>query len=313
MTKRKSRDVKSTQQTASASAVKSRTKARREARESERRRRRNITYVLGFIALGVVIAAVAFLITRPQDAPIPDGTFDRYEGIPQSVDENGFPTLGDPDALVRVIEYSSFSCPACRSWHEDNFDRMIEQIRAGVVHLTFIPLQAGGVPNPAGAARVALCAGEQGLFFEMHDALFDWQGRYGNRAFTQQRLDTGVENFNLNRDQFNQCRGSSVTGDILDAAEAISSSRGATSTPSFSVQGTLVSQGALFDTIETTLQNVIATTGRQPIPLSERSGTGTEVEVTPEPTEVAEPEITEEPTSEVELETTPEATETSGG
>lgn len=314
MAKRKSKS-----QTSSAVQAKSRTKARREAREADRRKRRNLTYVIGLVVAAVVIAGIVLILSQPQDAPIPEGTFSRYEGIPQTLDEDGFPVLGDPDAPVRVIEYSSFSCPACRNWHESSLDDMLEQVRAGAVSFTFVPLQTGGVPNPAGAAKVALCAGEQGQFFEMHDALFDWQGRYGNRAFTQQRLDTGVANFELNQSQFDECRGSSEMNDLLDTAQAIASSRGTTSTPSFTVQGQLVSQGELFSSIEQTLQNIIATTGRQPVPLGEQGDEDTTdvEEVTPEATEEpsAEPteDVSEEPMAEATEEVTPVATEATSG
>jgi protein-disulfide isomerase len=208
--------------------------------------------------------------------------------------------LGDPDAPVRVVEYSSFSCPSCLTWHEDNFDEILEQVKAGAINFTYIPLQTGPVPNAEGAAKVALCAGEQGLFFEMHDALFAWQGAYGNRAFTQQRLSSGIENFNLNESAFSRCRDSSAVSAQLETAEALATDRGIGSTPSFSVQGNvLTSDEDLFEVIDQTLANYIETTGSEPVPLDLRSED--ELEVTAEAT--AEVETT------MEAEVTPEVTE----
>jgi len=221
----------------------SRTRARREARDAERKRRRNITYVVVAVIVVIVIAGVFVIINAPQDAPIPDSV-EELAGIPQTFDDNGFPVLGNPDAPVQVSDYSSFSCSACGVWHEDNFDRMLDEIRDGVVAFTYVPLTGtGSIPNAPGAARAALCAGEQGQFWEFHEALFDWQRRYGNRAFTQQRLDTGVENFGLDVSAFNSCRTSEATSRVLSLANSDAASRGVTSTPTFLVQGVSVAAG----------------------------------------------------------------------
>ena len=298
MAKRPSSEDRRTESTQA--ARRSRTRARREARLVEQRNRRRLTLAVGLAVTAAVAFLLIFLITRPQEAPLPENIFERYAGIPQSFDTDGFPLLGDPDAPVRVVEYSSFSCPSCLTWHEDNFDEILEQVKAGAINFTYIPLQTGPVPNAEGAAKVALCAGEQGLFFEMHDALFAWQGAYGNRAFTQQRLSSGIENFNLNESAFSRCRDSSAVSAQLETAEALATDRGIGSTPSFSVQGNvLTSDEDLFEVIDQTLANYIETTGSEPVPLDLRSED--------------EPEVTAEATAEVETtmeaEVTPEVTE----
>jgi protein-disulfide isomerase len=288
----------------SQSTSRSRTRARRDARLAEERNRRRFMMVAGIVVAVAVAFLIIFLVTRPQEAPLPEGLFERYAGIPQTFDTDGFPMLGDPDAPVRVIEYSSFSCPSCLTWHEDHSAEVIEHIRAGEISFTYVPLQTGSIPNAEGAAKVALCAGQQGLFFEMHDALFAWQSAYGNRAFTQQRLSSGIENFDLNANAYSNCRGGSAVSAQLETAEAIATDRGVNSTPSFSVQGNLLSNDDdLFDVIAQTLQNYIATTGIEPVPLDLQN----EAEATSEAEATAEVEITAEVTETEEV--TPEVTE----
>ena len=90
--------------------------------------------------------------------------------------------------------------------------------KLGQVLFTYVPLNTGSIPNAPGASRAALCAGQQGRFWEMHDVLFDWQTRYGNTAFSQNRLLTGVEKLGLSSGDFTNCFNSADISATLDAA-----------------------------------------------------------------------------------------------
>jgi len=63
-------------------------------------------------------------------------------------------------------------------------------VREGVIAFEYIPLTTGSIPNAVGASKAALCAGEQGAFFEYHDALFDWHSRYGMAWWLSTTLDS---------------------------------------------------------------------------------------------------------------------------
>ena len=129
--------------------------------------------------------------------------------------------------------------PGCETLHSNSFDALLERVRDGQVLFTYVPLQTGAVPNAAGAARAALCAGQQAMFWEMHDVLFDWQTRYGNTAFSQNRLLAGVESLGLNGGAFTNCFNSAGISAILDAAlnEDVSV------TPTIRVNGVTVDAG----------------------------------------------------------------------
>jgi len=110
---------------------------------------------------------------------------------------------------------------------------VLERVRSGQVLFTYVPLQTGSVPNAQGAARAALCAGQQAQFWEMHDVLFDWQTRYGNTAFSQNRLLTGVEQLGLNGSAFTDCFNSAAISNTLAAALE----EGVSVTPTLRVNG----------------------------------------------------------------------------
>jgi protein-disulfide isomerase len=269
----------------------SRTRERREERQRQQRQQRQFMLLGGLVALVVLALVVLILSNQPAEAPIPEGSVERYSGIPQSLTDDGYPILGNPDAPVQVVEYSSFACSACKSFHDQAMPALVDRVRAGEVAFTYVPLYTfGSVQNGEGAARAALCAGEQGAFWTYHDALFSWQGLYGNTAFAQNRLETGIDNLGLNRAEWEQCMGSEMPRTVANAAEAEARSiDGFTGTPAIMVNGSIVTNE---------LQSVMAAIDQAlafsppPVPETEAS---TEPESSGEATDEAAAETTETP------------------
>lgn len=273
------------------SASTSRTRSRRHEREIKRRQQRFIAIAVGVVVVALIFGGVLVLRNLPAEAPIPEGTLARYDGIPRTVNDRGFPVLGNPNAPVRVEEFSSFSCPACSVFHDDVIDDIVERVQAGIISYTFIPLtNIGGIPNAAGATRAALCAGEQGQFFEYSDALFSWQQRFGNRAFTQQRLNAGVDNFGLNAGRYSSCTSSGRVGDVISTANREARDRSVNATPTVFVNGIEVQPLGSAEALMAAIDSALIATGLEPVPLR--------------PAPVVEPEVTPE------VEMTPEAEET---
>lgn len=116
---------------------------------------------------------------------------------------------GDPEAPVTIVEYTDYQCPYCRRYAQETLPQIkSELIDTGQVYYIFkdFPLEDLHPQAPA-AAVAARCAGEQGAYIEMHDALFNnleqWQGQVGNAAngvFTE--LATGLK---LDTDSFSAC------------------------------------------------------------------------------------------------------------
>ncbi|MBC7812788.1 MAG: thioredoxin domain-containing protein, partial [Burkholderiales bacterium] len=188
----------------------SRTVERREERQKERQRRRQLT-ILGVVAV-IAVLAILFIVlaNQPAEAPIPAESAATYDGIPQTISDEGFPQLGNPDAPVRVVEYASFDCSHCEEFHRTVVPDIVERVRAGEVLFTYAPMfGTGGIANGEGAAKAALCAGYQDAFWTFHDALFNWQTLYANQAFTSQRLSSGVDNLGIDKGAWNACMGSS--------------------------------------------------------------------------------------------------------
>jgi protein-disulfide isomerase len=80
---------------------------------------------------------------------------------------------GAPDARIAIMEYSDFDCSYCARFANEIYLRIdSEYIKPGKVKFFFRDLPAPEHTNSFYKARAARCAGEQGLFWEMHDYLF---------------------------------------------------------------------------------------------------------------------------------------------
>ena len=86
---------------------------------------------------------------------------------------DGSPVKGRDDALVTIVEFADFECPACRA-AEPAVDAVLA---AHAVTVRFVlkmyPLATH--PHAEPAARAAFAAGQQGRFWEMEHALLEGQ------------------------------------------------------------------------------------------------------------------------------------------
>ena len=86
---------------------------------------------------------------------------------------------GDPNAPVTMIEYSDFQCPFCRLFFNDTLPTIqkeyVDTGKVKLVYRHFFPIPQHLAAEPS--AEASECAGEQGKFWEMHDAIFTEQAK----------------------------------------------------------------------------------------------------------------------------------------
>ncbi|MEO1444531.1 MAG: thioredoxin domain-containing protein, partial [Chloroflexota bacterium] len=219
-----------------------RSRKRAKERQQERKQRRQRLTLIGIGVGALVIAVVAILATRPAVVDVDEELLARYDGLPLTFTERGFPVLGNPEAPARLTEYSSFDCGACANFHENVSVNIIDRVRAGELAFTYVPVfGTGALPDGDRAAEAAVCAGEQGLFFEYHDLLFNWHQVNQAAAFTNSRIRAGAEALGMDMDEFEACRNSDRVQEVLDNARAAFSSSGAGGTPTILINGEEVS------------------------------------------------------------------------
>jgi len=77
---------------------------------------------------------------------------------------------GSPNAQVKIIEYTDFECPYCNMAFPTIEALLVKYGEKISLEYRSFPLSFH--PDAEKAAEAALCAGEQGKFWEMHDKMF---------------------------------------------------------------------------------------------------------------------------------------------
>lgn len=148
----------------------------------------------------------------------------------------GYPVKGGAEAEVTIIEFADFQCPYCEA-ATTAIDNLMK-IYGDRIRVVFRDLPV----NPSGVSRKVaeggVCAAAQGAFWPYHD-----------RAFSQ-RADLTAETppllaaeLGLDADDFAACLADEATTARVAASEAEALSLGVTGTPTFFVEGRLVSAG----------------------------------------------------------------------
>jgi protein-disulfide isomerase len=110
-------------------------------------------------------------------------------------------------------------------------------VRTGEVQLVFRDVLNHGERSER-ASEAAACAGEQGLFWEMHALLFEHQDdvwRTNGAGLVDRMLEFGSRIENLNPEDFRQCLVDRRTLDRLKKADEEQRSRGITAQPIFEI------------------------------------------------------------------------------
>jgi hypothetical protein len=201
-----------------------------------RHRRVPLWAIPGVALIAVIVGGLLFYRFMPLAAPIMADAGAEYAGLAQGYTDRGFPRLGNPDAPIVVEEFLSFACPHCREFHEQWFPDLLDQIASGQVQFVAIPVSSIGW-GAGSAAKGALCAGEQGQFWKMHDVLFDWQKRFITSTFNERRIRNGAKNMGLDTAAFDTCMSEDHPEAVLDAAQTAFRQRGLAGTPTLFING----------------------------------------------------------------------------
>jgi len=166
-----------------------------------------------------------------------------YEPPRTTVATQGFPSKGPTDASVTIVEFSDFECPFCGGLYptlKEIETKYKDKIR--IVYRQF-PLTSIH-PHAQKAAEAALCANDQGKFWQMHDAMFTDQ-----KNLEVADLKSKAEKLSLNTTTFNSCLDSSkhageIRNEILEGAKV-----GVSGTPAMFINGRFLSGNQPYDDI----------------------------------------------------------------
>jgi protein-disulfide isomerase len=144
--------------------------------------------------------------------------------------------LGDADAPITIIEYSSLTCPHCASFHQDTLPQLKQEwIETGKAKLVFrhYPLDRLAL----GAALMTNCF-EGDRFFAVLEMLFAQQQQWARADNPGQALARIGAQAGMDRSTFEQCvTDQQEAQDILAKQEAGRKQAEIQSTPTFLIEG----------------------------------------------------------------------------
>ena len=245
------------------------------AKRAQKERNQRILIIVGVAVIAIAVALVLILPNLPK--PVGNVVVPEVYARPQAK----FNTAGDPNAPVKIIEYSDFQCPICGRFLKEGTERQIMETYVATGKVYFEYRSAGEfIGGPGGesirSAEAAYCAGDQNKFWEMHDIIFANQAGENQGAFTDPRLIAFAEKIGLDPIAFKDCLNGgkysdkahqdaqTAQKDISSAPnypEVVASGQFPSTgfaTPSFLINGRLVAGAAPFSTFQQEIDTALA-------------------------------------------------------
>lgn len=181
---------------------------------------------LSIILSGIIIAitilyAVGSQGTAPKNTLL-EGSISTVTMIDDDV------ILGDPEAKLTLTMFGDYQCPICKQMFDDAEKKLrTDYVETGLVNLVYRDFPIDSIhPYARGAALAAECAGEQGKYWDYHDALFVRQESLNKLDFTALAKTLG-----LHEASFQKCLDSQKYAEEVEADFQYGVSVGIAGTP----------------------------------------------------------------------------------
>lgn len=159
---------------------------------------------------------------------------------------------GNPQAKVMIVEFSDFQCPYCQRAETTLKSVLAKHGDAVAVSYRDMPL-TGIHPMAMGAAQAGRCAGEQGKFWELHDAMFADQA-----GLDRNGLVAKAKTLNLDEKQFDACLTSEKYRAQVQQDAQEGSRLGINGTPAFFVNGVFLNGAQPESAFESIIKDELA-------------------------------------------------------
>lgn len=201
-------------------------------RPRARRWRRWLRYwpYLTVTAIAAALVSVLFLVSVGGNS---------FQGAPAASYPPGYqpPALGDASAPVVMEMWADFQCPFCKRFLASTLPELRRRyIDSGQVRLVWRDFAWYG-PESRDAAIAAHCAGDQGKFWDYHDALYRNQGGINSGAFASGTLMRLAQELGLEMTAFASCATGLKYEGLLTAEYRSGKDKEINGTPTFFING----------------------------------------------------------------------------
>ena len=166
---------------------------------------------------------------------------------------------GPADAPITIVEYIDYQCPHCGNYHitmEPQVIKAFAQTNKVRYEIRALPFLDNGTTESLDAAQGSYCAADQNKFWQYHSSLFDNQmglltGEENVGGFTKARLkDIAATIPGIDAAAFNTCLDTDAKKGNVQADYEEAAKRPVERTPSFAVNGKLISADARTSSVD---------------------------------------------------------------
>ncbi|HZY60732.1 MAG TPA: thioredoxin domain-containing protein [Candidatus Binataceae bacterium] len=165
--------------------------------------------------------------------------------------KNGAGAMGPSNAPITIVEFSDYQCPFCQR-AEESVKEVLKKY-GDKVRLVYMDFPLPMHPNAMGAAQAARCAGDQGKYWEYHDALFADQSKLDAAG-----LKATADKLKLDPKKFSDCTAHGLHVDQIRASQQEGSQVGVDGTPTFVINGRLMNGAQPASEIESVVDEELA-------------------------------------------------------
>lgn len=177
---------------------------------------------------------------------------------------------GPSSAPVQIVEFADYQCPGCAHFGT-NVSRPIREafVDSGYVRFEYYdyPIYSAH-PHAFLAARAARCAGEQDLYWEMHDVLYARQQQWSlDRTAPIERFVEYAGTIGVDAGDFESCLRSERFADVVTANGMLGDQLGVRSTPTVFINGRNVGEAwSSFEEMSRLIRQELAAAGSTAAP-----------------------------------------------
>ena len=214
-----------------------------------------------YILIGVIavagVAALGYLTSRPKG-----GDPMRWDKLLPKMAAQGH-VLGGDSAKLEVIEFGDFECGCGQFATVTEPDVREHFVKPGIVRMRFIDYPLPMHANTRHASHAAWCAGDQGKFWEMHDAIYQHQDLWNTEVTDNpDKVLAGIaQNVGLNLEQYSSCMTSHKYLAQLQANFDEAVARKAPGTPTFVFGSKMIWAPLTYDQFRAYVDSALAAQG----------------------------------------------------
>lgn len=167
-----------------------------------------------------------------------DGESTAAPSVVRGINSDRMPFLGNPDAPIHFALMSDYACPHCQNYHKGDMARFIKDyVLTGKATIAMGLLTGTGGQYSQMASAAALCAGEQGAFWEFNSEMFRLAESMGaSRAFSPSQLRDSARTMGLDWDAMWTCINSGRYNEVISGYTTLAMDAGVTGTPTVLVK-----------------------------------------------------------------------------